>query len=168
MLAGKYFSSAVVRDKPQAVVVSIAADAPEAAQVPAACWRDIGQLWRKRTRCSGISLRPFPFPPRAGDGVGNDGVEHRRSNAIRMSLAGLTGEDNRRAYGYLLPHEYVHAWNRKYRILHGVLRPDLQARQTTELLWVRTSCGIRFFSTGFLPCRHEWARAKVNRNRVNC
>jgi predicted metalloprotease with PDZ domain len=137
MLAGKYFASAVVRDEPPVVVVSVAADTPEAAQVPAAWITRLRRIVAQaNTLFGGFPYDRFHFHLALSEGVGNDGVEHRQSNDIRMSLAGLTGDDNRRAYGYLLPHEYVHAWNGKYRIPRGVLRPDLQARQTTELLWV--------------------------------
>src|SRR5581483_5423345 len=52
------------------------------------------------------------------------------------SLLSFSNEANRLAYGYLLPHEYVHSWNGKYRIPAGIVKPNFQEPQTTELLWV--------------------------------
>lgn len=70
------------------------------------------------------------------DQVGNDGLEHRQSSDIRMSLRSFSEDANRLAYGYLLPHEYVHSWNGKYRIPAGLVTRNFQQPQTTELLWV--------------------------------
>jgi predicted metalloprotease with PDZ domain len=137
VLAGKYFTSAVVRGKSPTVLVAVAADAPDAARIPAEWLSRLDRLVAEADALfDGYPFGRFHFHIALSDHVGNDGVEHRQSNDIRMSLAGLIGEDNRRAYGYLLPHEFAHAWNGKYRIPRGVLRPDFQERQVTDLLWV--------------------------------
>jgi predicted metalloprotease with PDZ domain len=137
VLAGKYFASAIVRNKAPSVLLAVAADASEVANVPTAWVSRLGRLMEETGALfGGYPFDRFHFHVALSDQVGNDGVEHRQSNDIRMSMAGLSGEDNRRAYGYLLPHEFTHAWNGKYRIPRGVYRADYQERQNTELLWV--------------------------------
>ena len=137
VLAGKYFASAIVRDRHPRMVLSVAADVPESASIPPAWLSRLDRLADEANALfGGYPFDRFHFHVALSDQLGNDGVEHRQSNDIRMSLDGLTGEANRRAYGYLLPHEFAHAWNGKYRIPRGVLRADYQQHQDTELLWV--------------------------------
>jgi predicted metalloprotease with PDZ domain len=49
----------------------------------------------------------------------------------------LFSDDSLRlSYGYLLPHEYAHAWNGKYRRPQGLATHNFQEPQTGDLLWV--------------------------------
>lgn len=119
------------------IFVDIASETPEAADLPLE--------WRERLRrliaeagalFGGFPYQQYHFLIALSDEVGNDGLEHRESSDLRMSLLSFSNEANRLAYGYLLPHEYVHSWNGKYRIPTGIVRRNFQEPQTTELLWV--------------------------------
>lgn len=135
--AGRHVASVSLDAPGPPVTVDVAADTADGAVVP--------PEWRERIRrivaeagalFGGYPYRRFHFLLSLGDSLGNDGLEHRESADIRLRLAGLRGEPNRRAYGYLIPHEYVHAWNGKLAVPAGVLRSDFETPQDTELLWV--------------------------------
>lgn len=138
VLAGKFFATYKVGSQSERkVFVDIAADVAEAAAVP--------EAWQERIRrvvdeagalFGGYPYRSFRFLIALSDQLGNDGLEHRESADIRLAVRALSDDDNRLAYGYLIPHEYVHSWNGKFRVPAGLARRDFQAAQTTELLWV--------------------------------
>jgi predicted metalloprotease with PDZ domain len=119
------------------VFVDIAAETPEAAELPLE-WQDRLRRLIAETGAlfGGYPYQQYHFLIALSDEVGNDGLEHRESSDLRMSLLSFSNEANRLAYGYLLPHEYVHSWNGKYRIPAGIVRRNFQEPQTTELLWV--------------------------------
>lgn len=138
VLAGKYFQTTRIPNASgPAVFVHLAADASSAADLPLA-WRnriahvvdEAGVLF------GGHPYREYHYLISLSDRVGNDGLEHRESSDIRVRLATLENDANRLAYGYLIPHEYIHAWNGKFVVPAGLLKTDFQEPQTTELLWV--------------------------------
>ena len=138
VLAGKYLSrSAVHTTAANPVNVNIAADIPDSSALSGQWQKYIERVVNEAGALFGkYPYDHYDFLLTLSEEVGNDGVEHRQSNDIRMALQGLSGEANRLAYGYLLPHEYVHAWNGKFRIPAGLVRRNFQESQTTELLWV--------------------------------
>jgi len=65
-----------------------------------------------------------------------DGLEHHESSDNRSPARTLLDDNLRRAEANLLPHEYVHSWNGKFRRPAGLATPDYQAPMVTDLLWV--------------------------------
>ena len=65
-----------------------------------------------------------------------DGVEHHESSANRTPEALFLDPDVHETQMDLLPHEFVHSWNGKYRRPAGLVATDYQAPLTTDLLWV--------------------------------
>jgi predicted metalloprotease with PDZ domain len=138
VIAGKYIRTlAVPLHSGPPVFVDIAADTPDAAE--------LSSEWQTRVRriiaetgvlFGGYPYQQYHFLLTLSDEVGNDGLEHRQSSDIRMSLRSFSEDGYRLSYGYLLPHEYVHSWNAKYRMPAGLVTRNFQQPQTTELLWV--------------------------------
>ena len=64
------------------------------------------------------------------------GLEHHESSDNRILERGLTDKSVLAAYATLLPHEYVHSWNGKYRRPADLLSPDYQQPMKDDLLWV--------------------------------
>jgi predicted metalloprotease with PDZ domain len=138
VLAGKFFSTTRIQAASASpVFVDIAADSAEAAA--------LSDRWRQHIRrvvdetselFGGVPYEHYDFLLALSAEVGNDGVEHRQSSDIRLGMRGLVDEANRLAFGYLVPHEYVHAWNGKFRIPAGLVRRNYEEPQTSELLWV--------------------------------
>jgi len=65
------------------------------------------------------------------------GLEHHECSVNTASPKALTGDVSAKWWlTFLLPHEYLHSWNGKYRRPVGLVRPDYQGPEQTDLLWV--------------------------------
>ncbi|MFI5111381.1 MAG: M61 family metallopeptidase [Terriglobales bacterium] len=81
--------------------------------------------------------RDYHFLLSLSDHVAHFGLEHHESNDSRTSERALIDDGLRRvAFGDLLPHEYTHSWNGKYRRPVGLATPDFEQPMKGELLWV--------------------------------
>jgi predicted metalloprotease with PDZ domain len=70
------------------------------------------------------------------DTIGYQGIEHHQSSDNRASDDYLTNDDALKNAPDLLPHEYSHSWNGKYRRPADLTTPDYQQPEKTDLLWV--------------------------------
>jgi predicted metalloprotease with PDZ domain len=70
------------------------------------------------------------------DAIGFQGIEHHQSSDDRASDNFLTDPDQSLAGGDLIPHEFSHSWNGKYRRPADLTTPNFQVPQLTDLLWV--------------------------------
>jgi len=68
--------------------------------------------------------------------VAHFGLEHHESSDDRTTERSLIDESERVEFATLLPHEYVHSWNGKYRRPAGLATPDYQQPMKDDLLWV--------------------------------
>jgi predicted metalloprotease with PDZ domain len=64
------------------------------------------------------------------------GIEHHQSSDNRLTELALIKSTERRAAATLLPHEYTHSWNGKFRRPADMIMKDYQTPQQTRLLWV--------------------------------
>ncbi|MFL6414253.1 MAG: M61 family metallopeptidase [Bryobacteraceae bacterium] len=70
------------------------------------------------------------------DNVAHFGLEHHQSSDDRVHARTLVDDDLRLLNADLLPHEFTHSWNGKYRRPAGLVTPDYQQPMKGELLWV--------------------------------
>ena len=70
------------------------------------------------------------------DKIPYQGIEHHQSSDNRASDDYLTDDDALKNAPDLLPHEFSHSWNGKYRRPADLTTPDYQQPQKTDLLWV--------------------------------
>src|SRR5258705_4268232 len=70
------------------------------------------------------------------DNVAHFGLEHHESSDDRVAERTLLDESLRTVSSDLLPHEFVHSWNGKYRRPAGLATRDYQQPMKGELLWV--------------------------------
>jgi len=80
--------------------------------------------------------RDYHFLLSLSQHVAHFGLEHHESNDSRTSERGLIDDSGRKLMAGLLPHEYVHSWNGKYRRPLGLSTPDYEQPMKGELLWV--------------------------------
>ncbi|OLE54898.1 MAG: hypothetical protein AUG51_06060 [Acidobacteria bacterium 13_1_20CM_3_53_8] len=65
-----------------------------------------------------------------------NGLEHHESSDNRAPETMLTNSAAFLRFSTLLPHEFTHSWNGKYRRPAGLATPDYQQPMRGELLWV--------------------------------
>ena len=80
--------------------------------------------------------RDYHFLLTLSDHVAHFGLEHHESDDSRIDERGLVDDTARKAEAGLLPHEYVHSWNGKYRRPADLATPDYQQPMQDDLLWV--------------------------------
>ncbi|MBS0373727.1 MAG: M61 family metallopeptidase [Proteobacteria bacterium] len=136
LLAGRYFRSIPLGGSP-AVELKIAADRPVALSMAAAEEQHFRDLVAEASALFGAThYRRYQFLWALTDQIMPDGLEHHESSDNRSPLRALLDDDIRRAEANLLPHEYTHSWNGKFRRPAGLATPDYQAPMQDELLWV--------------------------------
>jgi predicted metalloprotease with PDZ domain len=80
--------------------------------------------------------RRYHFLLSLSDNVAHFGLEHHESSDDRIAERSLVDDDLRKASAGLLPHEFVHSWNGKYRRPADLSTPDYQQPMKTDLVWV--------------------------------
>jgi predicted metalloprotease with PDZ domain len=70
------------------------------------------------------------------DEAGHHGVEHHQSSDNSVGERTLTDPDKHLLAAGLLPHEFVHSWNGKYRRPAGLATRNYQDPMVGDLLWV--------------------------------
>ncbi len=80
--------------------------------------------------------RGYHFLLTLSDHVAHFGLEHHESSDDRTDEDMLTDYSVRKLEADLLPHEYVHSWNGKFRMPAGLATPDYSEPMKGELLWV--------------------------------
>lgn len=114
----------------------IAADGPAALQASPEEVQHLRQLVAETGALFGARhYRRYDFLLTLSEHLPVDGVEHNESSANRTPEALFLDPDVRETQMDLLPHEFTHSWNGKYRRPAGLVAPDYQAPLTTELLW---------------------------------
>jgi predicted metalloprotease with PDZ domain len=78
----------------------------------------------------------YDFLLTISDNLGGIGLEHHRSSENGVKRGYFTQWDNVLRDRNLLPHEYVHSWNGKYRRGANLWTPDYRTPMQNELLWV--------------------------------
>ncbi|MGY0799806.1 M61 family metallopeptidase [Lysobacter sp. A286] len=70
------------------------------------------------------------------DRMGGQGLEHQRSSENGVKPGYFTEWDKHVASRDLLPHEFVHSWNGKFRRPAGLATPNFHVPMDGSLLWV--------------------------------
>ena len=78
----------------------------------------------------------YTFLLTLSDNTGHFGLEHHQSSDDRLGADYLIDPDTRLLGAALLPHEYVHSWNGKFRRPGDLWTPDFNVPERDDLLWV--------------------------------
>ena len=138
LLAGRYF-----REWPLAPEVTpkhyldVAADGPEDLEIKPELLagfnnlvRETGALYQSR------HYNSYHFLMTLSDQVAHFGLEHHQSSDDRIPEKSFLDPNLSLLTGGLLPHEFTHSWNGKYRRPAGLATADYQMPMKGELLWV--------------------------------
>ena len=117
--------------------LDMAADGPEDVLVSQAhidqfskLIRETGALYKSRHYGS------YHFLVTLSDQVAHFGLEHHQSSDDRVEPSTFVNETKFTLAGLLLPHEFTHSWNGKYRRPAGLATPNYQVPMIGNLLWV--------------------------------
>jgi predicted metalloprotease with PDZ domain len=80
--------------------------------------------------------RHYDFLFTLSENTGHFGLEHSQSSDDRYYAKFFVDPDTYLAGGGLLPHEYVHSWNGKFRRPAGLATPNYNVPMRGDLLWV--------------------------------
>jgi predicted metalloprotease with PDZ domain len=117
--------------------MDIAADSAAALEAPQETWDRYKSLVDQAQKLFGAHhYRDYHFLYTLSDHVAHFGLEHHESDDSRVDEHGLTDETSRKLSASLLPHEYVHSWNGKFRRPADLATPDYQQPMQDDLLWV--------------------------------
>jgi predicted metalloprotease with PDZ domain len=136
LLAGRYMRDIALGGTPP-VKLHIAADTPSALNLSTATEAHFRALVREAAALFGAThYDHYDFLYALSDQIMPDGIEHHQSSDDRSPLRSLVDDSIRRAEANLLPHEYVHSWNGKYRRPQGLATLNYQEPMQGDLLWV--------------------------------
>jgi predicted metalloprotease with PDZ domain len=117
--------------------MDIAADSAAALEAPAEVWDHYKHLVEQAQRLFGAHhYRDYHFLYTLSDHVAHFGLEHHESDDSRVDERALVDDTSRKLSASLLPHEYVHSWNGKYRRPADLVTPDYEQPMQDDLLWV--------------------------------
>ena len=117
--------------------MDIAADSAAALDVPPEVWDRYKSLVDQAQKLFGAHhYRDYHFLYTLSDHVAHFGLEHHESDDSRVDERALVDDTTRKLSAGLLPHEYVHSWNGKYRRPADLATPDYQQPMQDDLLWV--------------------------------
>jgi predicted metalloprotease with PDZ domain len=95
------------------------------------------------------------------DHFGEIGLEHHRSSENRRPPGYFFDWDREAAGRTLLPHEFTHSWNGKFRRPAGLTTPNFNVPMRDELLWVYE--GLTSYLEGVLAARSGLWSAELTR-----
>jgi predicted metalloprotease with PDZ domain len=139
LIAGTHYQRIDLTDsaeKPQHVMDVVADNDTDLAMKPEdlAAYRKLvgetGALFGAR------HYRQYHFLYTLSNQVGGHGLEHHESNDSAAAERTLLDPDLHLLYADLLPHEFAHSWNGKYRRPAGLATRNYQEPMIGDLLWV--------------------------------
>jgi predicted metalloprotease with PDZ domain len=126
------------------------------------------QQWRQLVAETGALFgarhyRHYDFLLTESDNVETDGVEHNESSDNRVPARTFQDPNIEEAMTDLLPHEFTHSWNGKYRRPAGLATPNYQEPMKGNLLWVYEGM-TQYYGTMLSARIGSWTPEKLREN----
>ncbi len=117
--------------------LDVAADSEEALNASSETIEKFRKLVREAEALFGAThYSSYHFLLALSDQIAHFGLEHHESSDDQTRENYLTDATSLIAGATLLPHEYVHSWNGKYRRPEGLATRDFEQPMKGDLLWV--------------------------------
>jgi predicted metalloprotease with PDZ domain len=117
--------------------VEIAADSDEALSAPSTVVEEYRKVVREgRALFGSAHYREYHFLLALSDQLPHFGIEHHESSEDRAREDYFTDFTSNLTDATLVPHEFVHSWNGKYRRPDGLATRDFEEPMRGDLLWV--------------------------------
>lgn len=116
--------------------IDLVADSAAALNMSPAVQQELTNLVKQAGLLFGTRhYRDYHFLLALSDHVAHFGLEHHESNDSRLPERTLLEPSAGFVVGSLLPHEYVHSWNGKFRRPADLTTPYYEQAEETDLLW---------------------------------
>jgi predicted metalloprotease with PDZ domain len=136
VITGEYLRVVPLAENPPQEM-DIAADSEASLEAPPEVWQQYRSLTDQAFNLFGARhFRDYHFLYSLSDHVAHFGLEHHESNDSRTDERALVDDRLRVLHAGLLPHEYVHSWNGKYRRPYDLYTSDYEKPMQDDLLWV--------------------------------
>ena len=117
--------------------INIAADSESALAMPSETVKQYRKLIAEAGALFGSRhYGSYHFLLTLSDHVASFGLEHHESSDDRLGEHAMTDQNVRTYYAELLPHEFVHSWNGKYRRPMGLATKGYSEPMKGDLLWI--------------------------------
>jgi predicted metalloprotease with PDZ domain len=138
VLAGRFFKEIPLAEEiTPKHFLDIAADGPEDLKLSSDDVNAFSDLVREAgTLYASHHYGSYHFLLTLSDSVAHFGLEHHQSSDDRVEARTFLDDDLKLLAGDLLPHEFTHSWNGKYRRPAGLVTSNYQQPMKGELLWV--------------------------------
>jgi predicted metalloprotease with PDZ domain len=134
LIAGAHYRRIPLSDD---VAIDVIADTPEELAATPAQIAAHQRLVDQAVKLFGAEhYDHYDFLLTISDNLGGSGLEHHRSSEDGTKRGYFTDWDNKLGERNLLPHEYVHSWNGKYRRGSDLWTPDYRTPMEGELMWM--------------------------------
>jgi len=138
VIAGEYYRAVDITPPGEPIhhEIDMVADSEAALDMSPDLQKDFTNVVAESGKLFGARhYRDYHFLLTLSDHVAHFGLEHHESNDSRTSERALLSPLGRRGLGSLLPHEFVHSWNGKFRRPADLSAPYYEAPMKTDLLW---------------------------------
>lgn len=137
LLAGEHFATYAIGGEASGVRLAVAADDPADLDVPAERRVQLAQVVAEAQALFGARhYRRYVWLVALTAAMDPNGLEHPESSDNRLPPRVFSDPEIGLAELRILPHEYVHSWNGKYRRPHGLATRDYSQPMAGELLWI--------------------------------
>jgi len=117
--------------------IDVVSDLPEDSNLRPAVLAALSNLVREADALYGSHhYHVYHFLLTLSDVAGGEGLEHGQSSDNGVGEKGFADDAHELGSADLLPHEFTHSWNGKYRRPVGLYQPDFATAQQGALLWV--------------------------------
>ncbi|HTV55573.1 MAG TPA: M61 family peptidase [Terriglobia bacterium] len=139
VIAGEYYRSYNLTPPGEPIhhEIDIVADSAEAAAMSPDLQKEMTNVVAESGKMFGARhYRDYHFLLTLSDHVAHFGLEHHECDDSRLGERTLLGPRASVALGGILPHEFVHSWNGKFRRPKDLSAPYFEAPMETDMLWV--------------------------------
>ena len=138
VLAGRYFRAIqLTPGQTPSHEIDMVADSADALEMPEETQEEYKRLVAETGALFGVRhYRDYHFLLTLSDNVAHFGLEHHESSDDRVDEKTMIDPALRVENADLLPHEFTHSWNGKFRRPAGLAIPDYNTPMKTDLLWV--------------------------------
>jgi predicted metalloprotease with PDZ domain len=138
VITGQYFHEfALAPEITPKHYIDVVSDYPDDSNLRPAFLADLNNLVREASALyASHHYNVYHMLLTLSDVAGFEGLEHGQSSDNGVSEKGFADDAHQLAFADLLPHEFSHSWNGKYRRPVGLYQPDFATMQQGALLWV--------------------------------